>query len=111
MVAGLTRHCSFCEHALVGTSLITIKDLSTDDRFRDHPLVLGPPYLRSYIGAPMVHQGCIISALMVLDVVPLEQPVAPTCTTARSLSLQTSVWLPSMSSLQKQTQTQIQKVH
>jgi len=54
------RHC-FCEHALGPTdkcgTVVVIPDTSCDERSAKHPAFLGAPYIRSYVGMPMMSRG------------------------------------------------------
>lgn len=47
------RDISFCGHAVVETGTLVIPDTHADPRFADNPLVLGPPHIRFYAGAPL----------------------------------------------------------
>ncbi|MCC2615596.1 sensor domain-containing phosphodiesterase [Aestuariibacter halophilus] len=45
------RDISFCTHALNESSdLLVVNDALSDPRFKDGPLVLGPPHIRAYAG-------------------------------------------------------------
>ncbi|KAF7193952.1 Histidine kinase 1, partial [Pseudocercospora fuligena] len=47
---------------------LIIPDLLIDDRYSQHPLVAGEPFIRSYIGVPLLSPtGCAIGLLSVLD--------------------------------------------
>jgi signal transduction histidine kinase/ActR/RegA family two-component response regulator len=51
--------------------LLLIHDVLQDERFRDHPLVAGPPHIRSYAGASMVtSRGEALGTVCVMDQVP-----------------------------------------
>jgi signal transduction histidine kinase/CheY-like chemotaxis protein len=51
--------------------LLVVQDALQDDRFRNHPLVAGPPHVRFYAGAPIVTpQGDVLGSLSVMDQVP-----------------------------------------
>ncbi|MDE4142647.1 MULTISPECIES: ATP-binding protein [Rhodobacterales] len=45
------RQVSFCGHAICDKTTLLVPDTHRDERFTDNPLVLGPPYIRSYAGA------------------------------------------------------------
>ena len=44
-------------HAIVTGELLWIEDASKDDRFSHEPVVIGPPYLRFFAGAPIKLEG------------------------------------------------------
>ncbi len=71
------RENSFCTHALMASQeLMVIEDTAKDERFVNHPLVVGEPNIRFYAGAPLLSQdGHAIGAICVIDTKPrvLEQ--------------------------------------
>ncbi|WP_104017270.1 sensor domain-containing diguanylate cyclase [Roseovarius nitratireducens] len=52
-VTEMPRDVAFCNIAIRTYDLLIIEDTHDDARVRDNPLVTGPPFLRSYIGAPL----------------------------------------------------------
>ena len=62
------REISFCAHVLTDDKILYIADAEKDPAYANNPLVTGPPYIRSYAGAP-VHspEGQVIGVLAVMD--------------------------------------------
>lgn len=62
------RERTFCQFALNSTDPILVEDCSKDDRFKNHPVVTGDPYVKFYGGFPLVTQGgLILGTLCVVD--------------------------------------------
>ena len=62
------REKTFCQFALNSTDPILVEDCSKDDRFKNHPVVTGDPYVKFYGGFPLVTQGgLILGTLCVVD--------------------------------------------
>lgn len=65
------RSMSFCSHTIRDERPLVIADAAEDDRFSDNPLVIGPPHIRSYAGAPLcTPDGYNVGALCAIDTVP-----------------------------------------
>ena len=47
-----------------------VNDASTDPRFAENPLVMGPPHVRFFIGVPIVYDGLLLGSLCGWDFVP-----------------------------------------
>lgn len=60
---------SFCAHAIAAleSDHLVVVDLASDARFAHHPMVIGPPGLRFYAGAPLVVRGQRLGTLCILD--------------------------------------------
>ncbi len=69
------RDVSFCGHAIVAEddALFLVEDASTDDRFRDNPLVVGDPRIRFYAGQ-VIHapNGLPVGTVCAIDRRPRE---------------------------------------
>jgi PAS domain S-box-containing protein len=72
----LPRAQSICANALAQADLFEVADLALDDRFTDHPLVTGDPFLRFYAGEPLRLDGRTLGTLSVCDTVPRQLDAA-----------------------------------
>lgn len=64
----LPRKESVCQHTIKTNHVLEIPDLTKDSRTKDLPFVKGKPYLKYYLGAPLITpEGYTIGALCVLD--------------------------------------------
>lgn len=67
----LPRRDSFCAHVLSRDEPLEVCDARADPRFRRLPPVVGEPYIRYYIGAPLtLVDGTDVGALCVIDTRP-----------------------------------------
>jgi len=65
------KEYAFCVYTLEGTEMFVVPDARLDARFKDNPLVTGPPNIRFYAGVPIRSRlGEAIATLCVLDRVP-----------------------------------------
>ncbi len=66
------REQAFCTVAVEAGDLFVVEDILESERFRSHPLVVGPPHARFYAGMPLIAPGTslVIGSLCVLDHVP-----------------------------------------
>jgi GGDEF domain-containing protein len=67
----VARSMSFCGHAILSIEVFQVKDTHKDERFALNPVVVGPPYIRSYCGWPLeLAPGLRVGSLCVMDTMP-----------------------------------------
>ena len=67
-IANIPRDVSFCAYTILENELLEVVDATVDARFQNNPLVTGPPYIRYYLGAPLVTpDGFSIGTLCLID--------------------------------------------
>ena len=63
-----SRDASFCAHALIGTEMLIVEDALEDARFARNAWVIGEPFVRFYVGAPLLtSDGYALGTLCVVD--------------------------------------------
>ncbi|APL94605.1 sensor domain-containing diguanylate cyclase [Sphingobium indicum] len=68
-----SRDIAFCDHTIRQRAPMVVTDAQEDARFRDNPLVMGDPNIRSYAGIPLeTPDGYNIGSLCAIDTVPRE---------------------------------------
>lgn len=77
------REIAFCDHAIRAEKPFVVADAAQDARFCDNPLVVGAPFIRSYLGCPLkLPDGHIVGTLCIIDQKPRafsEQEIAILC--------------------------------
>lgn len=65
------RDVSFCGHAVATGGTLVIQNAFDDKRFFNNPLVLGAPFIRAYLGAPIITpEGLALGTICAIDVEP-----------------------------------------
>ena len=63
-----SRHVYFCGHTVFECCPVIVRDAALDPRFSGNPLVLGPPFIRAYLGIPIyTKNGQPIGTLCAID--------------------------------------------
>lgn len=66
-----SRRDSFCQYTIMNSEILQVPDALADERFSHNPFVKGEPYLRFYVGMPLiVEDGLCIGTLCVFDTRP-----------------------------------------
>ncbi|GGS89921.1 sensor histidine kinase [Planobispora rosea] len=67
----LDQSIGFCPYVVAGREPLEVPDTLTDPRFKDDPLVADEPYLRYYLGVPVLsRRGHALGTVCVLDYRP-----------------------------------------
>jgi class 3 adenylate cyclase len=67
------KEMTVCSSTICSNDLVYVPELTTDERFKDLPLVTGEPYLRAYCGMPLINrEGYALGTLCVVDFEPRE---------------------------------------
>ena len=67
----IERRISFCAFTILENAVLVIPDTLEDERFAQNELVIGPPHLRFYAGAPLqTPDGLLIGTFCIIDTKP-----------------------------------------
>ncbi len=70
-ICEMAREDAICARTICQHDVLEVPDLRVDERFKDLPLVTGPPYFVYYCGAPLINpQGYALGSLCVIDFEP-----------------------------------------
>lgn len=65
------RSVAFCDYTIRADDVFVVTDMTEDARFAANPLVVGPPHVRFYAGAPLIYLRQIrLGTLCLLDPTP-----------------------------------------
>ena len=66
-----TRDASFCNYVVAQDTVLIVPDARQDPRFAANPLVIGPPHVRFYAGAPLYYgENIRLGAMCIIDQQP-----------------------------------------
>ncbi|MEN9222140.1 MAG: PAS domain S-box protein, partial [Thermostichus sp. BF3_bins_97] len=67
----LPREEAWCAQAICRPEPLLLMDLHEDERYKEHPLVVGDPYIRAYVSQPLIDgEGFVLGTLSVMDPQP-----------------------------------------
>lgn len=67
----ISRELAFCDYTVRQRDVMVVEDAREDPRFAGHPLVIGEPHIRSYLGAPLTSpDGYNVGTICIVDMKP-----------------------------------------
>lgn len=70
-VAQTSRSLAFCQYAIKDRDFMEVPDAQQDERFKNNELVTSNPYIRYYLGFPLIDpDGFALGTLCVIDTIP-----------------------------------------
>ena len=70
-VCETSRDVAFCTYTILADEVFVVEDARAEARFRDNPLVTGPPFIRFYAGAPLIYRSRIrLGSFCLIDMEP-----------------------------------------
>ena len=67
-VVSISRHNSFCAHAIEQQNVFIIPDTLADEKFAKNPLVTTDPHILFYVGVPLItSDNLVLGTLCVID--------------------------------------------
>ncbi len=108
-VKWMPRTTSFCTHVIQQSGPMVVPDATRDDRFLANPLIVQPPNVRFYAGAPLTtFDGHNIGTLCVMDVTA--KAVPPGKTTLLGVLAKQAICLMELKLTQQQLRRQVHQV-
>ncbi|EWY35963.1 hypothetical protein N825_31920, partial [Skermanella stibiiresistens SB22] len=75
-VGETSREHAFCDHTIQQRQVLVVEDAHFDPRFVNNLLVIGPPRIRFYAGAPLIYKQQAIGSFCIIDEIPRQFPEA-----------------------------------
>lgn len=108
-VKRMPRATSFCTHAIQQADPLVVPDATRDERFQANPLIIHPPNVKFYAGAPLTtFDGHNVGTLCVMDVTT--KAVDNEKAKLLSILAKQAIYLMELELTQKQLQHQVQQV-